>query len=303
MVTMLKIAGIKSYPVLINTRTEIIPEIPSPGQFNHAIVAIPYKDNSLFLDPTSEVFKFPHLPPFDQNRFCLVVKKENSVFTKTPLFPPDTNLRRRIIKAEIDRNGNLYAEVEVKPEGIYEAGLRSGFRYLKEIEQKRRLERELNRIFPNTELLSFSIKGLGDLSSNLEERYSFRTSNYGIRIRNKIIFCPALIDKISNTEIVALKERKYPLRFGYLRRKEEIIEYKIPENFKIEVLPPKKEINKKFGYYLSEIIPASGNLLKYRRIFEIKAYEIKVDQYKEFKKFYEEISHQDRLPVILTESS
>ncbi len=298
MKTMLEVAGIKSYLTLINASGKIEKEIPYPGQFNHAIIAIENNGKFLFLDPTSEVYRFPQIPPSDQNKYVLIAKPQ-PLLTKTPLFPPEKNFRKREIKANLDEKGNLISEVKIETSGIYDASMRNSFRYLKEIERKRALSSELNRILPGTTLLSFKIEGVENLEKNVSENYSFKTNSFATRIKNKIIFTPAIIDKLSDTSIVALEKRNYPLRFGYLLKKEETITYTLPENFKVEILPSSIEIRKDFAYFKYKVENRDGKIF-YKRIFEIKKEEIKPEEYDEFRNFYRTVSKIDRLPVILT---
>jgi len=299
MKSMLEVAGIKSYLTIINAGGRIEKDIPYPGQFNHAIIAIENNSNFLFLDPTSEVYRFPQIPPSDQNKYVLIVKKR-PLLTKTPLFHPEKNFRRREIKAILDENGDLKAKVKIETAGIYDASMRNSFRYLKEIERKRALSSELNRILPGTTLLSFKIEGIENLEKNVSENYSFKTNSFATRIKNKIIFTPAMIDKLNDTSLVALEKRSFPLRFGYLLKKEEEITYILPKNFKVETLPSSIEIDKDFAYFKYRIENRDGKIF-YKRIFEIKKEEIKPNEYNEFRNFYRTISKIDRLPVILTE--
>jgi len=294
---MLEIAGIKAYLSLVNTDSDIEKEIPFPGQFNHAIIAIQVKNNYIFLDPTSEVMKYPYIPPSEQGKYSLICKEEPELF-KTPVFPPDKNLRRREIKAIIDENGNLKGEVKIIPSGIFEAAMRNSLRYLKPVERERSLLRELNSILPGTKLVSFEITGLDSLESQLIEKYEFFTSRYGIKVKNKIIFQPSLIDKLTDLSIVSLEKRMYPLRLGYNFRKEEVIEYKIPENFEIETLPDSFKIEEKFGIFFLNIEKTNSGF-KFHRIFQINEFEISPEIYPEFKEFYKKVSSFDKLPVIL----
>jgi len=299
MKSMFEVAGIKSYLTIINATGRIEKEIPYPGQFNHAIIAIENNGNFLFLDPTSEVYRFPQIPPSDQNKYVLIAKPQ-PLLTKTPLFPPEKNFRKREIKATLHKNGDLISEVKIETSGIYDASMRNSFRYLKEIERKRALSSELNRILPGTTLLSFKIEGVENLEKNVSENYSFKTNSFATRIKNKIIFTPAIIDKLSDTSIVALEKRSYPLRFGYRLKKEEVITYTLPENFKVEILPSSIEVNKDFAYFKYRVENQDGKIF-YKRTFEIKKEEIKPEEYNEFRNFYRTVSKIDRLPVILTE--
>jgi transglutaminase-like putative cysteine protease len=294
---MLEFAGIKSYLSLINTESNIEKDIPFPGQFNHAIIAIATGNSYIFLDPTSEVMKYPHIPPSEQGKYTLICKEEPQLL-KTPVFSPKENTRRREIEATIDENGNLKGKVKIVPSGIFEGVLRNSFRYLRPIERERALLKELNSILPGTKLISFEITGLESLDNQLIEKYEFFTSKYGIKVANKIIFQPSLIDKLTDLSIVSLEERKYPLRLGYNFKKEEIIEYKLPENFEIETLPNSFKIEEPFGIF-SLNIEKTNSGFKIYRLFQINEFEISPEIYPKFKEFYKNVSSYDKLPVIL----
>lgn len=295
---MLEIVGIKSYIALVNTESKIEKEIPFPGQFNHAILAIPQENSYIFLDPTTEVMRYPDIPSYEQGKLSLVCG-EKSELVEIPISPPEKNLRRRIINAFIDKNGNLNGEVIIIPNGIFEGSLRNSFRYLKPIERERSLLKELNSILPGTKLISFEIIGIESLENQLIEKYKFITQGYGIKVSNKIIFQPSLIDKLTDLSVVSLEERLYPLRIGYNFRKEEIIEYKIAKDIEIETLPEEVEIKDDFGSFLIRIEKTDFGF-KYKRVMEINKLEILPEQYKKFKDFYKKVASYDRLPVILS---
>jgi hypothetical protein len=297
--TMLKIAGIDSYIALVNTKGKITKDIAMPGQFNHAILAVEQEDTFIFLDPTSEVFRFPALPPSDQDKLCLIAS-QNPKLHKSPLMTPEENSMKRVINAVLKNNGDMEAQVVLYPQGIFEASIRSGFRYLKELERKRMLARDLNKLLPGTTLKTFELENIEDLSKKAKEKYSFQTESYGIKVNNKMIFSPGLIDLLQDTSLAAQEKRDYPIRLGYLFKKEELIKYKLPEDFIIEAIPSSTEIETSFGYYKCSIEKETENVFIYHRIFQMNKYEISCRQYEEFKNFYKKVSSRDKLPVILT---
>ncbi len=86
MKALLKEAGIPSFystlfagekPVRINT------EFPSQ-QFNHVILQVPLKEDTIWLECTDKNAPFNYLGPFTQNRYALVVKKDSTKLIKTP---------------------------------------------------------------------------------------------------------------------------------------------------------------------------------------------------------------------------
>ncbi|MCM8785098.1 MAG: DUF3857 and transglutaminase domain-containing protein [Candidatus Omnitrophica bacterium] len=294
---MLEIIGVKSFITLVNTERRVEKEIPFPGQFNHAILAV-LKDNSyIYLDPTVEVMKYPDIPTYLQGKYSLICS-ENPELKEIPVSNPERNLRKRIINAIIDKNGNLTAEVNIFPSGIFEAGLRNSFRYLKQVERERNLVKELNSVLPGTKLIYLELDGLETLEKQLIEKYKFLTNNYGIKVENKIIFQPILIDRLTDLSIVSLEERKYPLKLNSNYRKEEIINYKLPEETEIEALPNSIKIEQEFWKFSLDFQKINSGLIC-TRIFEINKLEIRPDEYQKFKEFYEKVSYLDKLPVIL----
>ncbi len=73
LVSMLRAAGLKAYPVLINVGTKQDPEVPDPF-FNHAIVSVELTNgNYVLMDPTDENTR-DLLPASDCNQSFLVCR-------------------------------------------------------------------------------------------------------------------------------------------------------------------------------------------------------------------------------------
>src|SRR5258707_4422347 len=71
---LLDATGIQSFPVLIGTQRDIEPSVPSPGQFDHLITAVPVGSDLAFLDTTAEVAPFGMLFSPLRRKKALVVK-------------------------------------------------------------------------------------------------------------------------------------------------------------------------------------------------------------------------------------
>jgi len=138
LVEMLGVAGIEAYPALVlSDRSERIDrEFPSPGQFNHAIVAVPLdgqelglaetdpvSEGFLFLDPTDEDGTSHWLSPPVQDQDALVVAGERSALVRTPgLFHED--LRELQVALTLDADGGAAGDVTLVLEGRYGDGFR-----------------------------------------------------------------------------------------------------------------------------------------------------------------------------------
>ena len=91
-ISLLKSVGIEAHPALVNTDhgPEINKAVPSPD-FNHVIVHILRKENSLWLDTTSGVARFPNLFWPCQNRWALVSDGQKGKLLKTTGSNPEDN--------------------------------------------------------------------------------------------------------------------------------------------------------------------------------------------------------------------
>ena len=112
LVDLLREVGIEAYPVLIlaDLGGRVDREIPSPGQFNHAIVAVPadglglpddapVSGGYLFLDATQTVGGLAWLQPAAQGQEALIVRGGRGVLVTTPVRP---QLEAKKLAVELD---------------------------------------------------------------------------------------------------------------------------------------------------------------------------------------------------------
>ncbi len=323
LVAMLQVAGIKSYLVLINTDHQIDIDLPSPGQFNHCIVAVPIQEKRspkstltntslklpgkgfleyigkyIFLDTTAEVCSFGDLPIGDQNRDVLIIKEKGAELAKTPLYRPEDNCCQRRIEVDLKENGAIFARAKVTTCGFYNLAYRASFRYLRPVERRKRLAEDLNRICPGANLREFEISDLTDLDKPVEEHYTFFAKNYAIKIGDKVLIKPALIEAMRSTALVSAEKRSYPILFQRKWERVEDVSINLPAGWKVETLPKSLSLRYPFGEF-DVIYKDLGDKIIYRRRFRITQPEISIVDYSEFKQFYETIAYQDRKGIIL----
>ncbi|HOK80678.1 MAG TPA: DUF3857 domain-containing protein [bacterium] len=298
MVAMLKSVGIQSYIALVNTERHIEKNVPFPGQFNHAIVAVAGKHQFLLLDPTSEVIPYPELPPGDQNKTVLIPTENETILMKSYAAEPEENKKEREINVLMDSNGDITANVVALPSGIFAAGLRSSFRYLSGEEMKREISRSINSLVPNSTLKDFTITGIESLDMQVKQTYSFISKKYAVPIQEKLLFKPGLLERIENTELISLDKRNFPIRFPYRSMNKNTIVFNLPLGYEIDAYPEDVRIENKFGMY-SLNFDIKHNKLTYQRIMSLNTLEISVAEYNDFKDFYQQVSYHDSLPVIL----
>ncbi len=127
--SLLRAAGYDSWPVLINSSREIDPELPSPGQFDHVIAAIPLGGKLLWADSTPEVAPFGLLLPMLRDKVGLGIPTNGSPkLLRTPVAPPFASSQLFTVTGSLDESGDFSAHTELTVRGDMEVILRTAFR-------------------------------------------------------------------------------------------------------------------------------------------------------------------------------
>ncbi len=122
---MLEAEGLHAHPVLGNILLDIDPEMPNPGQFDHAFTFLRVGDKDMWLDTTLGVGPYGYLMPQLRGKDALVVSETASAgLQKTPKDVPMTVEYRIGINGKVDAEGNLDATVELQTRGDLEVLIR-----------------------------------------------------------------------------------------------------------------------------------------------------------------------------------
>ncbi len=109
--SLLAAVGIDAYPALMNSTRHIDPDVPSPGQFDHVITAVPESPNSgklIWLDTTPEVAPFGFLAfPLRDKQALVIPSAQPPLLVTTPADPPFKSFQRYEIEAKLSDTGVL----------------------------------------------------------------------------------------------------------------------------------------------------------------------------------------------------
>jgi tetratricopeptide (TPR) repeat protein len=127
---LLESIGVKAYPALISSSQEVDADVPSPGQFDHVISAIPVGDHFLWLDTTQELTPFGYLIGMLRDKKVLVITEGKPLLlANTPADPPTRGSQIFHIDAKLSDTGTLQGKVQRTLEGDDNALLvRAAFR-------------------------------------------------------------------------------------------------------------------------------------------------------------------------------
>ncbi len=233
LITMLKEAGIDAYYTLVSTRHSLPLKKNIPGfQFDHAIVAVPYKNSYIFLDGTAEDVPLGELPIMDQGADAMIIKDGKPLFVKIPLSQSENNERKFISKISIRRD-KFIGETQIILTGYFATYYRWLLKSATTLQKEDFLTRLLNNRIPSSRLLKWDIQNISNLEDFLIIKLVYE-NNY---LNNINAF---LFSGIKSAEEITKEIRKYPIEY-YLPYKEiEELTLTFEESLLVEILVEEK---------------------------------------------------------------
>ena len=314
MSTMLKLAGIDSYYVMIDTRRGIVnPDFPST-RGNHVIMAIrlpqevpatnlyatvddPKLGRLLFFDPTDEFVPLGYLPSELQQNYGLVVTPESGTLFLLPVLPPATNRLLRTATLTLGPTGNLSGDVNELRWGAPADDSRAQFAGSSPSDREKVVEKFLGAFLNNFTLTSASIDNLDKHDANLTLHYQFVVEGYAKTAGNLLILRPRVVgDKGSN--ILTGKARKYPIEFEGTTLQSDVFDITLPAGYVVDELPLPVEVKCDYATYKSNV-EVKDNVLHYKRTYEINGVVVPTEKLPEVRDFFHQIAAAEKSSAVL----
>jgi tetratricopeptide (TPR) repeat protein len=136
--SMLIAAGLRASPALMNSSRKIDADVPSPGQFDHVITAVPLSGETLWMDTTPEVAPFRLLSPQLRDKKALLVPASGlGRLETTPAEPPFLSTEVIEMEGQVNELGKLAGHTRMVIHGDAELFFRMMFRGTPKSEWKR----------------------------------------------------------------------------------------------------------------------------------------------------------------------
>jgi Domain of Unknown Function with PDB structure (DUF3857)/Transglutaminase-like superfamily len=316
--TMLHVAGIDSYYVLVNTDRGVILPDYSSLRFDHVILAIRIPDvvtsgslfatlddpklgKLLFFDPTDEVVPLGYLPPEEQDNYGLVVSPDGGALMQLPLLPPSTNRLLRTADLKLTPSGDLVGEVKEIRWGAPAQDEREVILDAEPAKRAQIFENFLGEFLPNFQLTGASIGNLDKYDDTLSLDYSFASQGYAKLAGDELLVRPRVLgDKY--TRLLDLfaqnKPREYPIQFDEASRQDDVFQITMPAGYALDGTEPPVNASCDFATYTSKV-EVNGNVLKYTRTLQIKSVTVPTEKLADVKLFLQKVAADQEMFVAL----
>lgn len=270
--TMLRAAGIDSYPVLISAGKAkgIVPEIPSLAYFNHMILAVDGGKNKdlIWLDPTAHTTPFGDFPVSDQNRWTLIINTDATTtngigvdatvqehqnvdgetvkghlytFQKSPSLPANSNVRLTATHVIAKKDLSVEVKQELRLSGDFNARFRARLLFSGRRKERIRFLRDALQLDERAKILHFETTKLEQLDSELKINLTWTCNEYIYKMGDQFILeLPVVKHPYGN--LLREEERDHPAVLGKAFTFEDNVTVEVEKPFFINMVPEAKNL-------------------------------------------------------------
>ena len=156
LITMLKLTGIKAWPVLLHTenRSAIHDHLPSLDSFDHCIAQAEIQGKHYWLDATAEACSFGDVPDGDRGSDALVIQDGGGRFEVIPPYTEQDNTVESVNNVIVRQDRSALMEIEVTMHGAPAQEWRG---YARTLTPERRQQMVKQMVPPGGTLKSFAV--------------------------------------------------------------------------------------------------------------------------------------------------
>jgi hypothetical protein len=302
MVALLKEAGIKGYPVVINAgenEREFIADFPS-HQSNHVICAVPVDKDTVWLECTSQSLPPGYLSGFTDNRYGLLFNEEGGFLVHTPAYLIKDNTTRIRIKAVLDTEGNLLVKSQTGYRGLESDEIEKIVHDISKEDQLTYLKKAFD--LPTYTVNSFNyVVDNSNRIPNIDESLDISVTNYASVSGKRIFIRPNILNR-SEIKFSDEKERRLDFEFPNEYSESDSLEMLIPPGYTTESKPKDVDLTTRFGKFEEKSEVKSDKIIYYRR-FDHYAGRFPASSKDEVKGFYDTIYEADHAYIVLVKKS
>jgi hypothetical protein len=295
---LLKSQGIESYYTLVNAGPDTNPVDVEfvASQFNHAILTVPFEDETVFLECTDQETPFNFLGTHTDDRKVLMMTPEGGVMTKTHTYTKEDNLQ--VLKA------NATIDTDLKVTGTLtetSGGLAYNNKYRLSSANQDDLKMYYKQMWGHLNDLSLANINLGNDKKQVvfTESLNFETKNYVSTAGDRILLNPNIFNRHQYLP-AAEKKRKLPLKIRRGATFKDEIEILLPEGYAVEAAFDPITITSVFGNYKASIETVNASTIKYSRELVLDSGTFPKEEYNNYVQFIQQIVKKDKSKIVLS---
>ena len=282
LVNALEAAGLKSKPVLLSTRQNGLPTdvYPVLSNFNYVLAVLIVDKKKALLDATNKQAPFGTIPFHALNVQGRVMDFDKGSYWM-PIEPFKQNILYANAQISADENGNFSGKVSQASYGYIGLEKRNTIDK-KSLQEYIKIQQKDNA---GIEIENYEVEDVDAIEKPLKESYTISIEPE--IVGDKVVLYPFFNKTYISENPFKMKERSYPMDFGFPFTNTYLISVDLGSTYKIEQLPKSRTIKlpNNDGECLITYI-ADGSILNIRYNMKLNAYRFPSDAYSSLKEFF-----------------
>lgn len=295
LISMLRLAGISTDPVLISTIEHGIPVFPSRTDFNYVVAMAELNGKQILLDATHN-YTTQNILPLNTLNWKGRLIKQDGTSHEINLVPTVPSVVNYSLSAKVDASGEISGEIKSRKSNYEAYRFRDKYAGMNSDSYIEKLEDFYNGI----EISEYTIVNKNaDLLRPVDESFAFKSTNQSEIIGEQIFLNPMLFFTLHKNPFVQDK-RKMPIYFGYPILNKYNMSIEIPEGYQVESLP--KGINLSTGdgsFAYKYLLEKNENRIQIVVQSETKNAVVPAEDYLMLKDFYQQIMDKQKEKIVL----
>lgn len=298
---LLKAADIESWYCVVQAgapKVSMLKDFASMNQGDHIILCLPFKNDTTWLECTSQQIPFGFLSDFTDDRLVLACTAQGGKLLRTPKYTSDVNAQIRKATFDISAEGELSGNMQTIFKGVQ-------YDNREEFINKSQTDRakELKRLYTinNLEINDLSYKQDKTTDPTITENIKITAPEFAALTNNNYYFTVNSVNRITNAPR-ELRTRNAPVYINEGYTDEDEITYKIPDNCRLTKIPLNVHLSKPFGTFDATVTSENGKLI-YRRKMKIIDGTYSKDLYEDLVEFYQTIVDADSYSATLVKKT
>jgi hypothetical protein len=296
MYSLLKEAGIRSNYTLIKAgrgNNFFVKDFPS-SQFNHVILSVPLKQDTVWLECTNQILPSGYLSGFTSDRYALAVDENGGKLVRTPNYGLKDNLEIRRTRAGLQDDGSIKMEVITDYKAVQQDDLFGKIHSLSKEKVMDGLKEEID--LPQYDVLKYDYKiSTSDLPV-VTETLQLTAENYAQVTGKRLFIAPNILTK-THRKLIPDDSRKYDVQLSFAFTDIDTTEITLPPGYQPEALPAPVSIDTKFGRFSSSVKVERDKIIYYRRLENFSG-RFPPTAYNDLVKFRETVYKADRAKAV-----
>jgi transglutaminase-like putative cysteine protease len=261
--------------------------------FNHAILCVPLKSDTIWLDCTSQTLPFNYLGDFTDDRYALLVTSQGGQLVKTPAYRKGETLFSMTGSVSL----NILGKSFVKFSSYYTG---EGYDYATD-QFGQSSEDEIKKdLISSARFSDFTVTKVQFKETKAEEpsasfSYEGSITDFATLTGKLMIFNPSFRFERYLQDIPVGFDIKRYITYS------DSITYNLPVGYKLDYKPTNTEITSEFGNYSFQVDAGKDKII-YKRHLDMNKGKIPEAKFADYRKFINAVASKDREIIILVKN-